>query len=191
MSGHSRGSSQTHLPAMFALDSPPGSRSTSRDVASLHSRTSPLQHHGLLSTRRASPSPSSTSRFLRSLNQSHSCHDHETDPAQSRGRRHSSRWSLTNVTNAFKDAKEKLRSLSREPDTPRGRDPEPRNSNSHQLNNGLTEPEPDSKHSEDLKGTLGKLTAAIGFDEHSHVESWKEFRKGKWVFLATFSTFYS
>lgn len=76
-------------------------------------------------------------------------------------------------------AKDLLRSASKEPDLRRGRTPERRSIDEHAVDFVVVKDEGEHKHREKERRTaLGKLTAAVGLDESSHVESWKEFRSG-------------
>lgn len=68
------------------------------------------------------------------------------------------------MTHIFKDATEKIRSASKEPDLHRGRNPEPR-----QHDRGLDH--------ERMPGVIVQDSGRI--DDINHFDSWKEFRKGR------------
>lgn len=79
-------------------------------------------------------------------------------------------------------AKDLLRNASKEPELRRGRTPERRNINEHNVDFVVIKDEGERKHREkERKTALGKLTAAVGLDEPSQVENWKEFRRGESV----------
>jgi len=83
------------------------------------------------------------------------------------------------MTHVLRDARYKFRSLSREPEPPRGRDPEPRLNGETRAEEYVLEQDEERSQYEGRKSALGKLTATVRYDEHSHSETWKEFRKGK------------
>ncbi|KAF8581093.1 hypothetical protein K439DRAFT_1393126 [Ramaria rubella] len=188
------GSSQSSLAATLPRsESAPGSRSASRDVEERHARQSsmsalhPALYHGRTSPS-PSPSPSTPPTLFRSFHQlptqSSPEHEHEQFP----GRRASSRWSLTNMTSVLKDAKDKLRSTAKDTDVHRGRTPERRTIEEHHVEFAMTNEDIDNKRREkEHKSALSKLTAAVRLDEPSHVDNWKEFRKGTYTYPISFS----
>ncbi|GJJ08609.1 hypothetical protein Clacol_002828 [Clathrus columnatus] len=131
---------------------------------------SPLGHHNHSSSSHSSriafsiPSPPISRSVSRDFTQSYN-RDNSPSPGSSTPRgRHSSRWSLSSMTHILKDAKEKFRSVSKESDLHRGRNPEPRR---HYW---------DLDH-EKLAGE--KIQNSGGINHTNHLDSWKEFRKGK------------
>ncbi|KAF8520275.1 hypothetical protein BU17DRAFT_89281 [Hysterangium stoloniferum] len=172
-------STQTGFTVTSPPESPMVSRSTSDDIERSSPRPALLQPGSLRSTRNVSPSPSPSLLPSNDLPL-----EHETDI--SRGRHSSPRWSLSNMTNVFKDAKDKLRGGSKDKELRRGRNPEPRPHEQHHTDFVLTE---DSNHKlrDHRKTTLAKLTSAVRLDEPSHVENWKEFRKGTYTYPVSFA----
>ncbi|KAF8518444.1 hypothetical protein JB92DRAFT_2828728 [Gautieria morchelliformis] len=174
-------------------ESAPGSRSPSRDPDHRHSQHSSTSaprssfQHRRTASPPPSPAPTTPPAFLRSLHQVHShvSYDLDLDNSHSRAKRSSPRWSLTNMSIVAKDL---LRSVSKEPEPRRGRTPERRDINDHQVDFIVTMEEGERKHREkERKSTLGKLTAAVGLDEPSGVENWKEFRRGTYTYPVSFA----
>lgn len=89
------------------------------------------------------------------------------------------------MSNVLKDAKDRLRNVSRESDHRRGRTLDPHDITEHHVGVVVTMDEGERKHREkEHKGTLGKLTSVVRLDEPSHTEKWKEFRRGEFKYIA-------